>query len=49
MKKINIIYSIEEIGKIIKPILLNHEITEIFLFGSYARAEATASSDVDIY
>ena len=37
MKKINKIYSIEEIGKIIKPILLSYGITKAFIFGSYAK------------
>ena len=34
---------------IIKPILNKYGITEIYLFGSYARGEAKESSDVDIY
>lgn len=42
-------YTIKEIKKIIKPILNKHEINEIYLFGSYARGEATKTSDVDIY
>lgn len=34
---------------IIKPILNKYGITEIYLFGSYARGEAKESSYVDIY
>lgn len=37
-----------EIKKILKDVLGNHGITKIYLFGSYARGEATSSSDIDI-
>ena len=43
------IYTIKEIKTIIKPILNKYGITEIYLFGSYARGEANKSSDIDIY
>jgi len=43
------IYTIKEIKAIIKPILNKYGITEIYLFGSYARGEAKESSDIDIY
>ncbi len=43
------VYTIKEIKKIIKPILNKYGITEIYLFGSYARGEAKESSDIDIY
>ena len=43
------IYTIKEIKTIIKPILNKYGITEIYLFGSYARGEANESSDIDIY
>ena len=43
------IYTIKEIKTIIKPILNKYGITEIYLFGSYARGEAKESSDIDIY
>ena len=42
------IYTIKEIKNIIKPILSKYGITEIYLFGSYARGEAKESSDIDI-
>ncbi|MBP5550681.1 MAG: nucleotidyltransferase domain-containing protein [Bacilli bacterium] len=32
-----------------KPVFRKYEINEIYLFGSYARGEATKDSDVDIY
>lgn len=43
------IYTIKEIKKIIKPILNKYGITDINLFGSYARGEQTFNSDIDIY
>lgn len=38
----------QEIIKKIKPILERHHITKAELFGSYARGEETAESDVDM-
>ena len=43
------IYTIKEIKNIIKPIFNKYGITEIYLFGSYARGEAKETSDIDIY
>ncbi len=37
----------DEIVKIVKPIADRYKIKEIYLFGSYAREEATAESDLD--
>ena len=45
----NSIYTIKEIKTIIKPILNKYGITDIYLFGSYARGEAKETSDIDIY
>ena len=45
----NSVYTLKEIKKIIKPILNKYGITEVYLFGSYARGEARNSSDIDIY
>ena len=39
----------KQLKAIIKPIFQKYEINEIYLFGSYARGEATKDSDVDIY
>ena len=47
-EKMNIL-TIKQIKTIIKPILIKHGIKNINLFGSYARGEANANSDVDIY
>ena len=43
------VYTIKEIKNIIKPILNKYGITDIYLFGSYARGEAKNNSDIDIY
>lgn len=45
MKKI---YTIDEIRDIVKPVAEKYGIEEIWLFGSYARNEATEDSDVDL-
>ena len=41
------IYTIEEIQKIVSPIAATHGVERVFLFGSYARGEASADSDLD--
>ncbi len=43
----SLIYTIDEIKEIIKPIADKYDIEKIYLFGSYARGEATAESDLD--
>ena len=42
------IYTIEEIKNIVAPIAKNHHVDRVYLFGSYARGEATANSDIDL-
>ncbi len=41
------IYTIDEIKNIIKPIAIKYNVESIYLFGSYARGEATQDSDLD--
>ena len=41
------ILSLSRIKEIIKPIALKYKVKEIYLFGSYARGEATDKSDLD--
>ena len=41
------IYSVEEIQNIVIPIAKPHGVAALYLFGSYARGEATAESDID--
>ncbi|MCI9427375.1 MAG: nucleotidyltransferase [Eubacterium sp.] len=42
------IYEISELQMIIRPILQNYGISRAYLFGSYARGEATGNSDIDL-
>lgn len=42
------VYTIEEIRSIVAPIAAVHGVDRIYLFGSYARGEATPSSDIDL-
>ena len=41
------VLTFENIMDIVKPIAKKYKIKEIYLFGSYAREEATANSDLD--
>lgn len=41
------IYSIDEIKNIVAPIAARYGVERVFLFGSYARGEATPESDLD--
>ncbi|MCD8023376.1 MAG: nucleotidyltransferase domain-containing protein [Lachnospiraceae bacterium] len=42
------IYSLDELKKRITPVAQKYQLKSVYLFGSYARNEATADSDVDI-
>jgi predicted nucleotidyltransferase len=41
------IYTVSEISHIVAPIAKNYGIKKLSLFGSYARGDATESSDMD--
>jgi predicted nucleotidyltransferase len=41
------IYERESIRRIVKPIAEKYRIQNVYMFGSYARGEATYSSDLD--
>ena len=41
------IYSVEEIRQIAAPLARQYGIGALYLFGSYARGEARANSDID--
>lgn len=41
------IYTIDEIKSIAAPIAKQHGVAALYLFGSYARGEATSASDLD--
>ena len=40
--------TIKEIVVYIKPLVEKYRISEVFIFGSYARDEATENSDIDL-
>jgi len=42
------IYSIEKLKELIAPVAIKHSLPAVYLFGSYAKGEATEDSDVDI-
>ena len=42
------VYTIEELKQRITPIAQKYDIPAVYIFGSYARNEATESSDVDV-
>ena len=41
------ILTIGDIRQIVKPLAEKYHISEVYLFGSYARNEATSASDID--
>ena len=43
----NKIYTLDEIKTMASPIAVRHGVAELYLFGSYARGDATAYSDLD--
>ena len=43
------IYTIDKIADKVQPIAEAYDIDKIYLFGSYARGEATEESDIDLY
>lgn len=44
----NKIYTIDEIRAIVVPIAKQYGVQSVYLFGSYARGEATEESDLDL-
>lgn len=41
------ILSLDDIQIIVRPLAEKYHISEVYIFGSYARNEATANSDID--
>lgn len=44
----SMVYTIEEIKEIIRPIAEKYQLPAVYLFGSYARGEADEDSDIDL-
>lgn len=42
------IYTVDEIKKRVAPVATKYHLRAVYLFGSYARREATEASDVDL-
>lgn len=42
------IYTLPDISNIVRPIAEKYNLKAVFLFGSYARNEATEQSDIDL-
>ena len=42
------VYTIDEVKTLINPILTKYGVDKAYIFGSYARGEATPDSDIDI-
>ena len=42
------VYTIEEIAERVRPIAERYNLGKVYLFGSYARGEATEDSDIDL-
>lgn len=42
------IYTVEEIRRCITPVAVRYRLKAVYLFGSYARGEATDESDIDL-
>ena len=42
------LYSVEELRRIVSPIAKQHGVKSVAVFGSYSRGQATEASDVDL-
>jgi len=41
-------YDLEELKRLIIPVISKYEVDRVFVFGSYARGDADGSSDIDL-
>lgn len=42
------IYTVDDIRRVLRPVLNSHNVKKAVLFGSYVKGEATENSDVDL-
>lgn len=42
------IYTVDDISRILNPVLTSHNVRKAILFGSYVKGEATENSDIDL-
>ena len=45
---VDMIYTLDEIKMIVSPIAKQYDLPAVYLFGSYARGDATEKSDIDL-
>ena len=43
------VLTLKQIRDRVRPVMTRHKVSEVYLFGSYARGEANRNSDVDLY
>lgn len=43
------VYTVQEIADRVRPVAAEYGIDKVYLFGSYARGEASDDSDIDLY
>ena len=42
------VYTLDEIARRVRPVAEKHKLKAVYVFGSYARGEAQADSDIDL-
>lgn len=42
------VYTLEEIGRLVRPVAEKYHLKSVYIFGSYARGEAQDDSDIDL-
>jgi predicted nucleotidyltransferase len=45
---VTVIYTIDELKRMIAPIAVKYDLPAVYVFGSYARGDATDQSDIDV-
>jgi len=45
---VGMVYTVDELKEIVSPIAEKYQLPAVYLFGSYARGDATDESDVDV-